>query len=64
VVGSCCATDCGGAVCGENPGENDCKGKGGCAVPLDPKKTWPKARKRFEELMTRASKKFGDAPAS
>jgi hypothetical protein len=47
--------------CGEHPGENDCKGKGGCQVPLSDK-TWPKARKRFEELMTKAGKKFGDAP--
>jgi hypothetical protein len=48
--------------CGEHPGENECKGKGGCEVPLSDK-TWPKARKRFEELMTQAGKKFGDAPA-
>ncbi len=48
--------------CGEHPGENECKGKGGCEVPLSDK-TWPKARKRFEELMTKAGKKFGDAPA-
>jgi hypothetical protein len=48
--------------CGNNPGENDCTGKGGCAVPLSDK-TWPKARKRFEELMTAAGKKFGSPPA-
>jgi len=54
--------DCKGkGGCGEHPGENDCKGKGGCQVPLSDK-TWPKARKRFEELMTKAGKKFGDAP--
>jgi hypothetical protein len=54
--------DCKGqGGCGEHPGENECKGKGGCAVPLSDK-TWPKARKRFEELMTQAGKKFGDAP--
>jgi hypothetical protein len=47
--------------CGEHPGENDCKGKGGCQVPLSDK-TWPKARKRFEELMTAAGNKFGSAP--
>ena len=47
--------------CGEHPGENECKGKGGCEVPLSDK-TWPKARKRFEELMTKAGKKFGDRP--
>jgi hypothetical protein len=55
--------DCKGqGGCGNNPGENSCKGKGGCAVPLSDK-TWPKARKRFEELMTKAGKKFGEAPA-
>jgi hypothetical protein len=48
--------------CGETPGQNECKGKGGCEVPLSDK-TWPKARKRFEELMAKAGKKFGDAPA-
>ena len=54
--------DCKGqGGCGEHPGENECKGKGGCAVPLSDK-TWPKARKRFEELMAKAGKKFGDAP--
>ena len=53
--------DCKGqGGCGEHPGENECKGKGGCEVPLSDK-TWPKARKRFEELMTKAGKKFGDA---
>src|SRR5271168_5091949 len=55
--------DCKGqGGCGENPGQNECKGKGGCEVPLSDK-TWPKARKRFEELMAKAGKKFGDAPA-
>jgi hypothetical protein len=55
--------DCKGqGGCGEHPGENECKGKGGCEVPLSDK-TWPKARKRFEELMAKAGKKFGDAPA-
>jgi hypothetical protein len=49
--------------CGDIPGENECKGKGGCEVPLSDK-TWPKARKRYEELMTKANKKFGDAPKS
>ncbi|ADG69082.1 hypothetical protein Plim_3269 [Planctopirus limnophila DSM 3776] len=47
--------------CGEHPGENSCKGKGACAVPMTDK-TWPKARKKFEELMTKAGKKFGEAP--
>ncbi len=59
--------DCKGhGGCGEHPGENDCKGQGGCAVPLDAgkKMTWQKARKHFEELMKKAGKTFGDAPAS
>ena len=47
--------------CGEHPGENECKGKGACEVPLSDK-TWPKARKKFEEVMTAAGKKFGPAP--
>lgn len=47
--------------CGEYPGQNSCKGKGGCEVPLAEKK-WAKARKAFEEQMTKAGKKFGDAP--
>jgi hypothetical protein len=54
--------DCKGhGGCGENPGENECKGKGGCQVPLSDK-TWPKARKRFEELTAKAGNKFGAAP--
>lgn len=54
--------DCKGqGGCGEHPGENDCKGKGACQVPLSDK-TWPKARKRFEELMAMAHKEFGAAP--
>lgn len=48
--------------CGEHPGENECKGKGACEVPMTDK-TWPKARKKFEELMTAGGKKFGPAPA-
>jgi hypothetical protein len=48
--------------CGEKPGENACKGMGECAVPLKDK-VWTKARKRFEELMTKEGKKFGPAPA-
>jgi hypothetical protein len=48
--------------CGEHPGENECKGKGACEVPLKDA-TWTKARKKFEEVMTAAGKKFGAAPA-
>ncbi len=48
--------------CGNNPGENKCKGQGGCQVPLSDK-TWPKARKRFEELMAKGGKKFAEAAA-
>jgi hypothetical protein len=47
--------------CGENPGENACKGKGKCAVPLSDK-AWVKARKRFEELMKKEGKTVGAAP--
>jgi hypothetical protein len=47
--------------CGDNPGENKCKGMGKCHVPLEDK-AWAKARKRFEEVMKKADKKFGDAP--
>jgi hypothetical protein len=55
--------DCRGhGGCGEHPGENECKGKGSCEVPLSDK-TWPKARKTFEEAMKAADKKFGAAPA-
>ncbi len=70
-MGSCatakahdCATmnECRGqGGCGEKPGENECKGKGACHVPLADK-AWPKARKRYEELMTADKKKFGPAP--
>jgi hypothetical protein len=47
--------------CGEKPGQNACKGKGECGVPLD-EKAWKKARMRFEEVMKKEGKKFGDAP--
>jgi hypothetical protein len=63
VAHSCHAeNDCKGqGGCGEHPGENTCKHKGACGVPLSDK-AWPKARQHFEELMTQAGKKFGDAP--
>ena len=47
--------------CGDNPTQNDCKGQGGCHVPLMDS-AWDSARKHFEEKMTAANKKFGDAP--
>jgi hypothetical protein len=47
--------------CGEKPGQNACKGKGECGVPLD-EKAWKKARTRYEEVMKKEGKKFGDAP--
>lgn len=54
--------DCAGeGGCGEKPGENACKGMGDCAVPLSDK-TWAIARKNYEAAMTKAKKKFGDAP--
>ena len=64
VAGHICAThnDCKGqGGCGQNPGENACSGKGGCAVPMKGK-MWEKARANFEAAMTKAGKKFGDAP--
>ncbi|HEX4000659.1 MAG TPA: hypothetical protein VHX65_19075 [Pirellulales bacterium] len=48
--------------CGAHPGENSCKAKGSCNVPLTAQ-TWPKARKRFEQLMKAAGKTYGAAPA-
>jgi len=70
-VGNCAtakAHDCKGmneckgqSGCGEKPGENACKGKGECAVPLS-EKAWKTARKNYETAMTKAGKKFGDAP--
>jgi hypothetical protein len=54
--------DCAGeGGCGAHPGENACKGQGECAVPLKAK-AWTQARKNFEAAMTKAGKKFGDAP--
>jgi hypothetical protein len=54
--------DCRGlGGCGEMPGENACKTKGKCHVPLEDK-AWEKARKRFEEVMKKEGKKFGEAP--
>lgn len=47
--------------CGAKPGENACKTMGECAVPLS-EKAWKTARKNFETAMTKAGKKFGDAP--
>ena len=69
---SACATatahTCGGenacrglGGCGETPGENKCKGMGKCHVPLTDK-AWEKARKRYEAVMKKADKKFGEAP--
>jgi len=60
-----CATlnECKGqGGCGAAAGENKCKGMGKCHVPLKDE-SWGKARKRFEELMTKAGKKVGPAPA-
>jgi hypothetical protein len=49
--------------CSEKPGENACKGQGECSVPLHGS-AWKKARKRYEELMKAAGKKFGKSPAA
>ncbi len=57
------ANECKGqGGCGANPGENSCKAKGACNVPLTAK-AWKKARARFEELMKKDGKEFGPAPA-
>jgi hypothetical protein len=54
--------DCAGqGGCGEHPGENKCKGMGQCGVPMSDK-AWAKARKTYEAQLTKAGKKFGDAP--
>ncbi len=54
--------DCKGqGGCGEYPGQNTCKEKGACAVPLS-RETWPKARRRYEELMKLAGKTVGGPP--
>jgi len=54
--------DCRGqGGCGDTAGQNLCKKKGECNVPLKAD-TWKKARANFEEQMKKAGKKFGDAP--
>jgi len=47
--------------CGENPGGNDCKEQGHCAVPLKAD-MWTKARAAFEEKMKAEGKVVGPAP--
>lgn len=47
--------------CGEKPGENACKTKGSCAVPLMDH-AWDKARTNFEAAMKEAGKEAGAAP--
>jgi hypothetical protein len=47
--------------CGGYPGQNTCKGKSLCAVPVSAD-TWKLARMQFEELMKAAGKKVGAAP--
>lgn len=54
--------DCKGqGGCGGYPGQNTCKTKGHCAVPLKDE-TWKVARKQFEHLMKDMNKKVGDPP--
>lgn len=48
--------------CGEKPALNDCKGKGGCHIPLMDA-AWETVRQRQEDAWSKASEKFGDAPA-
>jgi hypothetical protein len=69
-----CATvkhECGGmndckylGGCGSNPGNNECKGKGDCHVPMtaDHGDAWKKARDAFEKRMKAAGKTFNPAP--
>jgi len=47
------------------PGENKCKGMGGCHVPIKDSKIWATARKNFEADMKKAfpDKKIGEAPS-
>ncbi|OYV86423.1 MAG: hypothetical protein B7Z73_11775, partial [Planctomycetia bacterium 21-64-5] len=52
----------GARLFGTPPGENKCKGMGGCEVPFKHDAAWKKARKRFEELMKKEGKKVGPAP--
>jgi hypothetical protein len=47
--------------CGGYPGQNTCKAKGECAVPLT-KEIWTIARKQFEQLMKAQGRKVGKAP--
>jgi hypothetical protein len=70
-MGTCASAEqqsCGGrneckgqGGCGETPGQNTCSAKGDCSVPLNDK-AWAKARDSFEAAMSKAGKKFGDAP--
>lgn len=54
--------DCKGTGgCGGYPGQNTCKKRGHCNVPLT-EKTWAIARAQFEHLMKDTAKKFGNAP--
>lgn len=71
-MGSCASVakhDCAGANeckgsggCGGYPGQNTCKSKGECAVPLKAD-AWKLARKQFEQLMKNAGKKVGPVPS-
>ena len=47
--------------CGAPAGLNDCKGKGGCHVPLMDE-AWTKARTAFEAAMKKKGKEVGPAP--
>lgn len=48
--------------CGETAGLNDCKGTGGCHIPLMAG-AWDKARAAFEVAMKKKGKEVGAAPA-
>ncbi len=47
--------------CGENPGLNDCKGEGHCAIPLMAP-AWKTVRARFEKEMEAKNIKVGVPP--
>jgi hypothetical protein len=47
------------------PGENTCRGKGACGVPIagkDKRELWKKVRRRFEALMADAGRSVGPYP--
>jgi len=66
-MGSCATVEAHGCAgqngcAGQGPsGDNSCKGKGSCGVPVSGS-AWKGARSQWEAAMTKAGKKFGQAP--